>query len=271
MQIQTLGVKIDALNEGEALDKVLEFMNEGKDHLVFTPNPEMMVEAHKDSILREILNKSNLNICDAKGLHMLCKFHMKREGIEGWQYFKRIPGVDFMLDICELAARHHYSIYLLGSGDEEVLMRAIKNLQEKFPGLDIVGYHPGPKLDSYPNKKLKYRSHDNENVIIDIVQTSPDILFVGFGQGKQEKWIDENIKKLPGVRIAMGVGGSIDMIAGKLKRAPKLLRKLGFEWLWRLIQEPSRIGRIWTAVVVFPILFFTHLNKKADKHIHAHE
>jgi len=249
MAVKVLDVKIDTYTRGEALDKVGEFVSEEKGYMIFTPNPEMLVAAHQDQYLKEILNSSSLNICDGKGLGMAI-------GCE------RIPGIDFMIDICGYAEKNGYTVYLLGSESEGVLLNTAQQLEKKFPELKIVGHHPGPKLESLPNKKLEYKSSDNEQIKNDIIKASPDILFVGFGHGKQEKWIYENIDYLSGVKVVMGVGGSFDMISGKLRRAPKIIRKIGFEWLWRLIQQPSRIGRIWTALVKFPILFLAQRKNK---------
>lgn len=264
MEIKILSVRINILTKGQALDKVAEFLSEAKEHVIFTPNPEMLVAAHKDSYLQGILNKSDLNLCDGKGVEQSVKICLSKEDKSKANYFKRIPGVDFIMDICWYAEKYGFSVYLLGSGDEMVIMKTVEKLKEKFPKLKIAGYHPGPKLESIPNKKLKYRSDDNDRVVTDIIQTEPDILFVGFGHSKQEKWIHENIEKLPGVKIAMGIGGSFDMISGKIPRAPIFLRKLGLEWLWRLMREPSRFGRVWTALITYPLLFISERGKKCD-------
>ena len=264
MIIHILNVRIDILTKGQALDKVAEFLSEGKEHTIFTPNPEMIVAAHKDSYLQGVLNKSTLNLCDGKGVEWASKICLSKENKNKAKYFRRIPGVDFIMDVCWYAEKYGFSVYLLGSNDETVIMKTSDKLKEKFPKLKIVGYHPGPKIESVPNKKLKYRSDDNGRVITDIVQTAPDILFVGFGHSKQEKWIYENIENLPGVKIAMGVGGSFDMISGKIYRAPKLFKNLGLEWLWRLILQPTRFNRVWTALVTFPLLFISERGKRCD-------
>lgn len=264
MYKKVLGVKIDIITEGEAIDLVAKFLTEGRDHMIFTPNPEMIMAAQDDSILMDVLNRSDLNICDGKGIKYVCNILEDKTEKESHRYFKSIAGIDFMMDICEYANTYNFSVYLLGSGNEKVIAKAASKLKNKYPKLNIVGYHPGPQIESLPNKKLKYRSHDNESVITDIVQTQPDIVFVGFGHGKQEKWIAENVKKLPGVRVLMGVGGSFDFISGKVIRAPKLLRKVGLEWAWRLLQEPSRIGRIYTAIVKFPMAFAAHRDKEIN-------
>jgi N-acetylglucosaminyldiphosphoundecaprenol N-acetyl-beta-D-mannosaminyltransferase len=259
MSIDILGVKINTCTKGEALDRVAEFLSTGGANYVFTPNPEMIMLAQKDSYFKEILNKGDLNICDGKGLKMSIRMKQTKKERFDTRFFKRIAGVDFMLDICEVAERDGFSIYLLGSKDEKILRETKDILKINFPRLEIAGYHPGPEIESIPNKKLKYRSPENERVLIDINQTSPDIVFVGFGHGKQEKWIDENMEKLPSVRLAMGVGGSFDMISGEIKRCPRFFDVLSLEWLWRLIQQPSRFKRIFTALFKFPLLFISRL------------
>ena len=265
MHIKIMGVKIDNVTEGEAIDLVVKFLSEGREHLIFTPNPEMIMAAQDDSVLKDILNQSDLNVCDGKGIKYTCALLQNKYEREKTKYFKCVPGADFMIDICDYASKYEFSVYLLGSGNEAVIARAAKNLKRRFPKLIIAGYHPGPMMDSLPNKHLKYRTEDNDSVITDIVQTQPDILFVGFGHGKQEKWIAENIKKLPGIKVAMGVGGSFDYISGRISRAPKFLRKIGLEWCWRLLKEPSRIGRVWTAVVKFPLAFILCKKKEKEK------
>ncbi len=248
MNIKILGVKIDLYTKGEAIDKVAGFLTGTEINTIYTPNPEMLVAAHKDSYLKEILNKGTMNICDGRGLELLCKV-------------KRLPGVDFMIDICQYAEKTGRSVYLLGDEDIEFLKKTADELKKRFPGLKIAGYNSGPKLKSTPNKKLEIESGDNWQIIAGIINSSADILFVGFGHSKQEKWIFENLEQLAKVRIAMGVGGSFDMISGKIKRAPKFMRQIGLEWLWRLIQEPRRIGRIWTALIIFSISLLFY-NKK---------
>ncbi len=236
-----LGVRVDILSRSEATSKVGEFLASDDSHMIFTPNPEMLVDAQKDSYFKEVLNKGDLNICDGKGIQLVSK-----EKVE------RIPGVEFLFDICALAEKENKSVYLLGSGSNEVVKECKKKLLEKFPHLKIVGVHRGPKITN----SFDVEKEENENVIDDIILSAPDILFVGFGHIKQEKWIYGFLPELPSVKVAMGVGGSFDFIAGKIKRAPKIFRDLGLEWLYRLIREPRRIKRIWKATIIF--LYYAH-------------
>ncbi len=239
-----LGVRVDTVDKSSALSKVADFLASGEGHMIFTPNPEMLVDTQKDSYFKDVLNAGDLNLCDGKGIAFVSK-----EKIE------RITGVDFMVDICELAAEKNKSVYLLGSGSSEVLKECKKNLLVKFPTLKIVGLHPGIQISN----DFKFDTEKNDAVIDDIILSAPDILFVAFGHKKQEKWIYGFLPELPSVRVAMGIGGSFDFISGKAKRAPAIFRRFGLEWLYRLVREPRRIKRIWKATVVF--LFYFYKNK----------
>lgn len=235
-----LGIKISEVTKQQALEKTKEFLLSNTSHKIFTPNPEMVVDAQKDFDFKNVLNSGDMNLCDGFGLCLASGFKLKR-----------YSGVSFMTDLCALAEKENKSIYLLGSGSDEVIKKTAKVLQEKYPMLKIVGWNKGLVI----NKNGEYNKEENEDLIYDIIIKSPDILFVAFGHGKQEKWIDKNLVDLPSVKIAMGVGGSFDFISGKVKRAPKLFRFTGLEWLWRLILQPWRFKRIWKATVKFSYLF----------------
>lgn len=253
MPIEILGVRIDTLKKEEMLSKISLFLADSKQHTIFTPNPEMLVDATKDNYFKKVLNSSNLNVCDGKGIQLVSK-----EKIE------RIPGVDLMLEICQIAEKENKSVYFLGSNNTNVLENLVRNIKILSPNLRISGYNPGPKVTMKQFNNLTMVAVDeteNDNILNEIIMKSPDILFVAFGHNKQEKWIYENLKQLPSVKIAMGVGGAFDYIAGKTRRAPKWLRQIGFEWLWRLSQQPSRFGRIFKATVTFVYLIIFKKNK----------
>jgi len=247
-----LGVKIDNYSKTEVLEKVTEFLYSNKQYKIFTPNPEMLVDAQKDEYFKTVLNDGDLNVCDGFGLQLASGA-------------KRYPGIDLMQDICALAEKNNKSVYLLGSGSENVIKKTADQLKNKYPNLKIVGTHPGNNIttEQFNNEtiKLKYDEQDNNDLIAEISLSSPDILFVAFGHGKQEKWITENLKDLPSVRIAMGVGGAFDYISGNVKRAPLFLRQIGLEWLYRLIKQPQRIIRIYKATIVF--IYYLCFHKKA--------
>jgi N-acetylglucosaminyldiphosphoundecaprenol N-acetyl-beta-D-mannosaminyltransferase len=239
--MKILGIRIDNFSKTETLSKISEFLNSSKQHKIFTPNPEMLVDAHEDKYFTEVLNSGDINVCDGIGVAFVA--HMAR-----------YPGSDLMQDVCAVAEKENKSIYLLGSGSNEIVKKTADILQNKYPNLKIVGYHPGNNVtieQSNNRTIIKYDSEQNNELLADIVMSAPDIIFVAFGHGKQEKWIYENLKHLPSVKIAMGVGGTFDYISGNVKRAPLFLRQIGLEWLYRLFKEPRRIGRIFKATFIF--------------------
>lgn len=238
-----LGVRIDNLDLVEALKKAELFLCSSTSHKIFTPNPEMLVDAQKDSLFKKILNKSDINLCDGFGIQLVSPGKTNR-----------VTGVDFTLALCGLAERMGKSIYLLGSGLDEVVGKTAEVLQKKYPNLKIAGFNKGPKIQIVD---YELQAGDENNLIIsDIISKSPDILLVAFGHNKQEKWIEENLPKLPPVRVAVGVGGSFDYISGKVSRAPLFLRQIGLEWMYRLIKEPRRIKRIFKATFWFLYLYY---------------
>jgi len=263
--MKILGVRIDKISLKEAQAKVGEFLHSDGQYQIFTPNPEMLVKTQKDRYFKEVLNLGDLNICDGNGIVLVSKLSFRlpaeEEGIrteaclpERQGSLKVIHGSDFILEICKIAEKEGKSVYLLGSGSKYVVKKTFENLKEKFPKLNIVGYNPGPKIQEVENR-LEINKIENQKVLDDINSKQPDILFVALPFSKQEKWISEFLKKIPSVKIAMGVGGSFDFLSGKIKRAPKWMRKLWLEWLWRLLMEPRRIGRICNATFKFLFLF----------------
>ncbi len=255
-----MGVKIDSLSIAEAVAKTREFLYNGKLNLIFTPNPEMLVDAQNDEYFKRVLNSGDLNLSDGFGVSL----------VSGGK-IKRVTGVDFVYKLCELAEKENKSVFLLGSGSREVLKKASENLKVKYPNLRIAGFHQGPKIDFLrveDDVKIVPEHEQNDQAIHEIIMTAPDILFVAFGHNKQEKWISENVKNLPGVKIVMGVGGAFDFIAGfdlaghRVRRAPCFLRKIGLEWLYRLISQPWRFGRILKATVVFVSIVIANKFKK---------
>ncbi|OGH81250.1 MAG: hypothetical protein A3I29_02510 [Candidatus Magasanikbacteria bacterium RIFCSPLOWO2_02_FULL_44_11] len=243
MSFSLLGVRIEKISSADAIRIIKEALVEKKQFKLYTPNPEMLVKAQGDVYFRNILNAADLNICDGRGIQFFAS-----EKIE------RISGVDLMLSICALAESENRSIYLLGSGDDNVVAQTKKNLLRSFPKLSVAGFDKGPIMKENDVGELMIDSEANEMVLKKIATSEPAILFVAFGMGKQEKWIDKYITKLPSVGVAMGVGGAFDFISEKIPRAPLLLRKLGLEWLYRLIRQPTRIGRIFNAIIRFSYL-----------------
>ncbi|OGH83768.1 MAG: hypothetical protein A2261_03780 [Candidatus Magasanikbacteria bacterium RIFOXYA2_FULL_44_8] len=242
--IEILGIRISRNGRAGALALARGFLYSSGQYKIFTPNPEFLVRAQKDAYFKTILNSANLNVCDGFGLYLASLGKLKR-----------IPGVDFMLDICRAAADNNVGIFLLG-GVGGVVKNTATELSKQIPSLKICGYDSGPTIQesaANPNA-LVLNESENQNLITKINSSGAKILFVAFGMGKQEKWIYENLAKMPNVKIAMGVGGSFDYLSGTVQRAPCFMRKIGLEWLYRVIVQPKRLDRIINAILVFPYL-----------------
>lgn len=231
-RVSILGVPVDAVTRSRSVARIGEMLASDGQYQVATPNPEMLVEASKNPALLQVLQRTALNLPDGTGLLWAARR-------AGTTLPERVTGVDVMTELCRTNVG---PVFLLGAfpGIAEYAAAA---LLANTPQLKIVGMFAGsPKPE-----------HEDE--IIGMINTSgARLLFVAYGAPKQELWIDRNLSKLPGVRVAMGVGGAFDFLAGRRKRAPAWMQRGGVEWVWRLLQEPHRIGRILTATLVFPWL-----------------
>ena len=226
MQVNILGVKIDDVAIPQIVDQVKEWLaSQGETlsaqkHYIVTPNPEIVMMAQKDPKLKEIIKKADLAIPDGVGLKLSGDIECTS------------PGIDTMEALVSLAAEKGVATGFLG-GEEGVAKKTAECLQKKYKNLKVVFAESGGEVD----KEGKLLKSPKELKLLKC-----DLLFVAFGPPKQEKWIFDNLQKIP-VKVAMGVGGSFDLISGKIPRAPVLIRKLGFEWLFRLIMQPWRIKR----------------------------
>ena len=226
-EISILGVKITITPKSELLKKLESDLKKNNKNIIFTPNPEILVKAHKDKKFRDILNFSDMNIPDGVGISIASNFlHSKQ--------VKRIRGREFMLDLLNIASKKNYKVFFLGAS-EEVNVNAVKKASR-----------------AYKNAKFEGTS-DVKNSLNQINKFGPHMLFVALGAPKQEKYIFENLKNTK-VKLVMAVGGSLDFFVGKQVLAPTWVSRGGLEWLWRLSFDPRRIKRIFNAVVVFPIL-----------------
>lgn len=218
MKKDVLGVKIDDLNLQQAVGIVKAWLKEGKGqkHYIVTPNPEFVMLAQKDEAFRQVLNGADLAIPDGVGLKRFAGFK------------NVVGGIYLVEDLCRVAADLGFTTIFLG-GRNGVAVKAAERLQKKYQGLKIAFAGDGPEV--------------NKEGLGNSIKLPPaDLLFVGFGQVKQEKWIANNLDKLP-VRVAMGVGGSFDEISGKVLGVPRWVHSLGLKWLFRLILQPQRFKR----------------------------
>lgn len=220
--MKLLGVNIFSGTKKRALDKVEAWLKTSKKHLIFTPNPEQLVQAHHDHSFKKILNRGDLNLPDGIGLVWFSKLQHK------------ISGADFMLDLCQLAAKKHLKVGLLGA-KRGVADKAGWIIKEKY-GSKIVFAQSG--LDNIDN----ISPAENTRLIKRINQTKPDILLVAFGAPRQETWLYNSLEKL-NIQIGMVVGGAFDQLADPTLKPPKWLGKLGLGWFYRLLRQPWRIKR----------------------------
>ncbi len=224
-----LGVRVDNLSKKEILEKIEFFLNEGGFHQIATVNPEFILEAQKNTEFRQILNRSSLNVADGIGL--------KYAFIWNGAWLKtRLAGADLMDEILRIANKKDLNVFLAINKNGLSSLEEIKTaLLKKYPKLKVNGADIDPRNLSY---KLKPKTYN--------------LLFCNFGAPYQERFINSQKNDILG--LAMGVGGSFDFLTGKTPRAPKWMRKIGLEWLFRLILEPRyRFGRIFRAVTIFPI------------------
>jgi len=229
MRIEIFGIKFDDLKIQEVLDRIKGFLNDGKQHYIVLPYSEFVVKAQKDEEFRNILNQADLCLCEGRGLWLMTKFLGKR-------IKEPINGIELIYKLNQESRIRNQTIFLFG-GTQEVVEKTKKKLGEKIVGAEN-GYQ------------------DYNSVIKKINLAKPEILLVGLGSSKQEKWIYENLKKMPSVKLAIGVGGAFDFISGRIKRAPRILQKIGMEWLWRLMMQPKRIKRIFKGVNGLLLLIF---------------
>ena len=224
------GVRIDTVTKLNYFAKISDFIRYSSETpaVIYTPNPEILMFARAHPEYAELLNAGDLNLPDGIGLKIVQPKSIRH----------RITGADTVQYILNYASTHNLSVGIIynsrGLSSEEDIQSAVLS---QFSGLTVY-----TSASTFSSQK-------------------PDIVLVALGFPHQEQWIHEHRQSLVGTRLIMGVGGSIDFITGKQQRAPLFLRKVGLEWLWRVIRQPSRIGRIFTAVVLFPLTYLIDHNR----------
>jgi len=229
--ISILGVNIDKITLDEAVERVKSFLKNDATNAIYTPNTEIVMLARKDCEFKNLLNRADLIIPD--GIGLVYASRIKKKPLP-----ERVTGVDLSNKILEIANDNGYSIFILG-GKDGVAKEATENISKKYQNIRIAGYHHG----YFKGTHIGYKGHEEEKRVINSINASnSDILFVGLGAPKQEIWIDENKSKL-NCKVMIGNGGTIDIIAGRVKHAPAFYRNHGLEWLYRLAKQPKRIKR----------------------------
>jgi N-acetylglucosaminyldiphosphoundecaprenol N-acetyl-beta-D-mannosaminyltransferase len=229
---KVLGVRVDCLDMRETL-AVLERKIEanGPAQLVATVNPEFVMRAQRNSEFRSALERAEVAVADGSGV----VWALRRQGCPQRD---RVTGIDLVSGLAERGATRGWRFFLLGARPG-VAAAAAQQLASTFPGLIVAGAEPGS-----PRPEHDLTTVDRIN------RARPDVLLVAYGHPKQELWIDRNRERLR-VPIAIGVGGAFDFLAGRVRRAPSWMRSLKLEWLWRVLIEPQRVGRILVAVPIF--------------------
>lgn len=218
---------IDRFNRQEAVAAVIAAAEAREPSYVVTPNSDHLVRLESDALLREIYSHARIVIAD--GMPIVWASRLLGEPLA-----ERVTGADLMPAVCEAAAARQLKIFLMGAA-EGVALEAKRRLELQYPGLDIVGVYSPPF--GFEKDPLI------QNQIVAMIRAaSPDIIFVGLGAPKQEKWIFENYRKFE-KGIFLGIGASIDFCAGQVKRAPAFMQKYGLEWVYRLVQEPRRLAK----------------------------
>lgn len=221
-KIDVLGVSFDNLTMEEAVDRAWSLMGEGRSAYAVTPNPEIVMVCRSDPEARAAVAGADLTIPDGVGVIYGAK--LRRTPLK-----EKVPGIDLTARLLERMAGEGKSVFLLGS-KPGVAEAAGEKLRERWPGLGIAGTHDGYFTEDAP-------------VLAEINAAKPDLLLVCLGAPKQEKWMAANGGKLD-VGLMIGAGGSLDVFAGNVQRAPEAWQKAGLEWLYRLLKEPRRIGRM---------------------------
>ncbi len=225
-----LGYRVDLLSFDEAVLFVLSNMDKNQGMQIVTINPEIIELANKSKEYSDILKNAELVIPDGSGI----KLALKLKGISQEQ----IPGIDFTKELIKKCANMNYSVALIGA-KEEIVNLAAENLKKEFPNLNICYIQNG-----YFNKEYE------ENIINNLSIRKPKLVLAALGAPKQELFINKCRKEIK-ESVFIGVGGSFDIWAGSVERAPEIFRKTGFEWLYRTLTQPQRIKRIYKTLPMF--------------------
>ena len=252
-KLSIMGVRIDNLSMDEVLKIAEEKIEKNEQYIIYTPNTEFIMMCQKDEEFLNLMNESDINIPDGIGLIYAGK--IKKHPLK-----EKVGGYDLSVNLLKMANDKGLKLYVVG-GKPGVAEAAMENVREKYPGIKIVGTQHGYFKGTHLGKK----GHEEEIAVIeDINKHQPHILFVGFGAKKQELWIEYN-KDLINANVIIGNGGTLDGLAGIVKRAPDIFIKLGLEWLYRLMKEPKRIKR----QIVLPVFMLKVIfgNKNIVKEI----
>ena len=235
--VDICGVRINNVSMHEAVQKVSFFIERKKPVFLTTPNADHIVKLQKDPEFHNIYEKAELVLADGMPLIWASKFL-------GTPLKEKVSGSDLFPELCRLSADRGFKVFFFG-GREGAAGKTSNAMKAKYPGLDVVGFYSPP---------FGFEADEKENIkIYNMIKNSgPDILFVGLGAPRQEKWIFSYYRQLS-VPVSVGVGITFEFVSGMVKRAPKWMQKSGLEWFWRILQEP---GRLWKRYIIEDMKFF---------------
>ena len=228
MSLKLLGLEIDDFSFEGAINRAIELIKSDKVSQVVTINPEMFAQAKKDDEFRRIVEDAEMVIPDGIGVKIALKIKGKNA--------ERIAGIDFARKLLEKCAEENISVGIVGAKDE-IISKAVENLVKEIENLNIVYYHNG------------YFSDDNE-IYGGLKSKSPRLILVAMGSPRQEEFIYK-AKSVLNPALMVGIGGSLDVWSGVVKRAPKIYQALGLEWLYRTVTQPQRFKRIFPTLPLF--------------------
>lgn len=243
---EILGVSFDAIGREELTEKLNMLLESEEGGSLVTPNPEILMCADKDAEYRDVLNAAELCIADGVGVVLAAK--MLKVPLK-----ERIPGVEIGEEVLSICARDGIGVFFLG-GKEGVAALAAENMQKKYEGLIVAGTHHG------------YFGEEENSRIVDIINRSgAKVLFVCIGFPKQEKWMHINRRYLTNIKLSLALGGSLDVYAGVVRRAPRFFCKVGLEWLWRCFASTAHFRR----VTKLPIYLIRVMKEKSNAQIRS--
>jgi len=235
--INVIDVKINNVSMKETLEAIEVFIKERRPSYIVTPNTDHIVKLHRDPEFRKVYDGAALVCADGAPVLWAAKFL-------GKPLKEKVSGSDILPRLCEIAQKKGYKIFFLG-GKPGSALKAAEVLKEKHPNLQVVGVY-------CPSFGFEFDDNENRRIVDMIKSSRPDMLLVGLGAPKQEKWIYKHYKELD-VPVSIGIGGTFEFIAGMIRRAPKWMQRVGLEWLWRLTMEPKRL---WKRYLVEDLEFF---------------
>jgi len=276
--LKILGIPFTTLFQNEILAKIEQSLHQHQKLFIATPNPEMLLASRHNREFQHTLQSTHLNLPDGNGLIWAKLYLQKAEkssnpiwlsllGIgsliafiwhkknDSLRFNRAIHGSDLTMEILRNQQIGRHPIFLLGNKyglNSHTAELTAQKLKHQYPHLQIAGHADSDPTDHTLVKKIN--------------DSGAEILLVGFGAPKQEMWIQQHLEQLKHVKIAIGIGGTFDFIAGIIPRAPKVMRQMGLEWLFRLYKQPKRIKRIWNAAIIFPYQIIRDRLANPDKY-----